>query len=73
MKKLYATNEWNGYGKQNYYHNEYRLIGDKVVKFKCHRQKTFNGRESFWDRSEKKVDSWNKNDSKLPGWLRRFL
>lgn len=72
-KKLYSTNEWKGYGKQNYYHNEYRLEDETVYKVKCHRQKFFDGNENNWETEEKVVDSWSVNDSSLPEWLNKYL
>ena len=73
MKKIYSTNEWSGYEKQNYYHNEYRKKGNKVFKYKCHRFKFFNGRENTWETDERLVESWNTNDPQMPAWLNKYI
>lgn len=70
---MQTTNKWKGYMKQNYYRNKYRLEGDRVVKYKCHRQKFFDGDENNWKEEEHEEDFWELDDSNMPDWLHQYL
>lgn len=70
---IYSTNEWKGYGKQNYYHNEYRKEDGEVVKYSCNRRKVFDGHESDWHEKETRTASWKLDDPSMPDWLRKYL
>ena len=61
------------YGDQNYYHNEYRLEGDEVVKYSCNRHKVFDGQESSWQEREKRMKAWKLDDPDMPEWLKKAI
>lgn len=73
MKTIYVTREWKGYGKQNYYWNEYRQDDNSIHKVKCHRSKFFDGDENNWTEEEHEEESWSTNDPNMPEWLHRYL
>ena len=43
------------------------------MKYKCHRKKLFDGKESDWHEEEEMVDSWQIDDPAMPEWLREYL
>lgn len=69
---IYTTNEWPGYGKQNFYHNEYRLEGNEVVKYLCRRY-VLSGDKDRNLQEEKYTESWKLNDPDMPDWLKDKL
>lgn len=70
---IYVTQEWNAYGKQNYSHYEYRLENNRIVKYRCRRQKVFDSHESSWHQYETIVTSWAIDDPAIPDWLRKRI
>lgn len=72
MRVIYRTNEWK-VGKQHYCWNEYRLDGETVTKYKCHRLKIFDGDESSWESDETELESWKIDDPNMPEWLKNYI
>ena len=70
---IYTTHEWKGYGKQNYYWNEYRLEGNKIQKYKCNRHKFFDGHENNWEKREELVEAWTLDYPNMPKWLHQYI
>ncbi len=69
---IYTTKEWKGVGKHSYYWNEYRREGNRVVKYKCHRDKFFDGDENEWYEEENEIESWEIGDPNMPEWLNSY-
>lgn len=51
----------------------YRLEGNTVYKYKCHRQKFFDGDEKNWETDESLEASWETDDPTMPDWLRQYI
>ena len=73
MGLLHRTRSWDGYGKNNHYHNEYVDDGESVRKVKVHEFKFFDGHENSWEREETVTDMWSHDDPSMPGWLKDKL
>lgn len=73
MSTIYVTDQWKGFGKQNYFWNEYRFESGKVFKFKCHKHKHFDGDENAWLENEELIESWEITDPAIPEWLNQYI
>ncbi len=73
VRILHTTQEWSGYGKQNYYYNQYRLKDNTVYRFKCNRFKHFDGKENEWVNDERLDAKWDIDDPNMPEWLKNKI
>ncbi len=71
-KLIYSTDEYKGYGKQNYYNNDYYQDGDEVTKVKHNRCKVFNGDENEWVESDNVIEKWKIDSPDMPEWLHKY-
>ena len=70
---IYTTNEWPGFGKNNFYHYEYRLEGEEIVKYLCRRYKLSDDQDNNWRENEKHTEFWELSDPDMPDWLKDKL
>lgn len=68
---IYSTQERKH--RNIWYHNEYRLEGDYVIRYSCSRSKFFDGHENEWNESENKTESWHLDDPNMPEWLHQYI
>lgn len=73
MSTIYITNSWSPYSKGPKYWNEYRLEGNRVVKYRCSSIKYFDGKENIRESDDKEVESWELNDPNMPEWLKNYI
>ena len=52
---------------------KFKLRKRNRYKYKCNRQKIFDGRESDWYEDKTPIESWVIDDPNMPSWLKDYL